>query len=133
MLPLGKAAELAAVGETDLAHSVAGFGRFRVNVYRQRGSVSLAIRRVVPGAPAIAELGVPPVVATLAGHRDGLVVISGPFASGKTTTAAAMVDHINAAEARHIGSHRGSHRGPPRRPDGHREPAGGRRRHPRCG
>jgi twitching motility protein PilT len=86
----------------DLAHSVPGLGRFRVNVYRQRGSVSLAIRRVVPGAPAIADLGVPPVVAELAGQRDGLVVISGPAASGKTTTAAAMIDHINATQARHI-------------------------------
>lgn len=102
LLPPGKAAEFKVNGETDLAHSVPGLGRFRVNVYRQRGSVSLAIRRVVPGAPAIADLGVPPVVATLAGQRNGLVIISGPAASGKTTTAAAMIDHINASQARHI-------------------------------
>lgn len=102
LLPPDKAAEFKANGETDLAHSVPGLGRFRVNVYRQRGSVSLAIRRVVPGAPAIADLGVPKVVADLAESRDGLVVISGPAASGKTTTAAAMIDHINAAQARHI-------------------------------
>ncbi len=61
-----KAAEFQALGETDLAHSVPGLGRFRVNVFRQRGSVSLAIRRVVPGAPAINDLGVPPIVADLA-------------------------------------------------------------------
>lgn len=97
-----KAAEFQATGETDLAHSVPGLGRFRVNVYRQRGSVSLAIRRVVPGAPSIADLGVPSVVADLASQRDGLVVISGPAASGKTTTAAAMIDHINASQSRHI-------------------------------
>lgn len=97
-----KAAEFQATGETDLAHSVPGLGRFRVNVYRQRGSVSLAIRRVVPGAPAIADLGVPSVVAELASQRDGLVIISGPAASGKTTTAAAMIDHINANQSRHI-------------------------------
>jgi twitching motility protein PilT len=97
-----KAEEFLATGETDLAHSVPGLGRFRVNVYRQRGSVSLAIRRVVPGAPAIADLGVPPVVAELAESRDGLILISGPAASGKTTTAAAMIDHINASQARHI-------------------------------
>lgn len=97
-----KAQEFKAAGETDLAHSVPGLGRFRVNVYRQRGSVSLAIRRVVPGAPSIAELGVPPVVADLASSRDGLVVIAGPAASGKTTTAAAMIDHINATQSRHI-------------------------------
>lgn len=97
-----KAAEFQATGETDLAHSVPGLGRFRVNVYRQRGSVSLAIRRVVPGAPSISDLGVPPVVAELASQRDGLVIISGPAASGKTTTAAAMIDHINASQSRHI-------------------------------
>jgi len=97
-----KAAEFQETGETDLAHSVPGLGRFRVNVYRQRGSVSLAIRRVVPGAPAIADLGVPQVVADLASSRDGLVIISGPAASGKTTTAAAMIDHINASQSRHI-------------------------------
>ena len=97
-----KAQEFQESGETDLAHSVPGLGRFRVNVYRQRGSVSLAIRRVVPGAPSIAELGVPQVVADLASSRDGLVVIAGPAASGKTTTAAAMIDHINASQSRHI-------------------------------
>ncbi len=102
LLPPDKAAEFKANGETDLAHSVPGLGRFRVNVYRQRGSVSLAIRRVVPGAPAIADLGVPKVVADLADSRDGLVVVSGPAASGKTTTSAAMIDHINASQARHI-------------------------------
>jgi twitching motility protein PilT len=102
LLPPDKAAEFKAHGETDMAHSVPGLGRFRVNVYRQRGSVSLAIRRVVPGAPAIADLGVPKVVADLAESRDGLVVISGPAASGKTTTSAAMIDHINASQARHI-------------------------------
>lgn len=97
-----KAEELQSTGETDLAHSVPGLGRFRVNVYRQRGSLSLAIRRVVPGAPAIADLGVPKVVADLAEQQDGLVIVSGPAASGKTTTAAAMIDHINASQPRHI-------------------------------
>jgi twitching motility protein PilT len=97
-----KAAEFAETGETDLAHSVPGLGRFRVNVYRQRGSVSMAIRRVVPGAPSIADLGVPNVVAELASSRDGLVIVSGPAASGKTTTSAAMIDHINASQSRHI-------------------------------
>lgn len=102
MLTPVKAAEFQEAGETDLAYSVPGLGRFRVNVYRQRGSVSLAIRRVVPGAPAIADIGVPPVVTELANARDGLVIISGPAASGKTTTAAAMLDHINASQAVHI-------------------------------
>ncbi|MEZ5137645.1 MAG: ATPase, T2SS/T4P/T4SS family [Acidimicrobiales bacterium] len=102
MLTPIKAEEFQRTGETDLAHSVPGLGRFRVNVYRQRGSVSLAIRRVVPGAPSIEDLGVPRVVADLADQRDGLVIISGPAASGKTTTAAAMIDHINGMQPRHI-------------------------------
>ena len=102
MLPPEKAQEFQEAGETDLAYSVPGMGRFRVNAFRQRGSVSLAIRRVVPGAPAIADLGVPSVVADLASSRDGLVIIAGPFASGRTTTAAAMLDHINASQAKHI-------------------------------
>lgn len=102
ILPPAKATEFQATGETDLAYSVPGLGRFRVNVYRQRGSVSLAIRRVVPGAPAIADLGVPPIVADLAAQRDGLVVVAGPAAAGKTTTASAMIDHLNASQARHI-------------------------------
>lgn len=97
-----KAEEFDRDGETDLAYSVPGLGRFRVNVYRQRGSVSLAIRRVVPGAPAIEDLGVPRIVADLAEQQEGLVIISGPAGSGRTTTAAAMIDHINGLEPRHI-------------------------------
>lgn len=102
LLTPDKALELQTRGETDLAHSIPGLGRFRVNVYRQRGSVSMSIRRVVPGAPPISELGVPPVVNDLGNARDGLVLISGPAASGKTTTAAAIVDHINASRSCHI-------------------------------
>ncbi|MCU1354011.1 MAG: Type pili twitching motility protein PilT [Acidimicrobiales bacterium] len=97
-----KAAEFTRSGEVDVAHSVPGLGRFRVNVYRQRGSASLAIRRVVPGAPAVTDLGVPPVVAQLASATDGLVVVAGPAASGKTTTVSAMIDHINSTQAKHI-------------------------------
>ena len=102
ILTPAKAEEFERNGEVDLAHGVSGLGRFRVNVYRQRGSVSLAIRRVVPGAPSIADLGVPPVVADLASQRDGLVVVSGPASSGKTTTAAAMIDHVNSFQPRHV-------------------------------
>ena len=59
LLPAAKAEELIDTGEVDVAHSVAGLGRFRVNVYRQRGSLGLAVRRVVPGAPAIGDLHLP--------------------------------------------------------------------------
>ena len=89
-------------GEVDVAHGVAGVGRFRINVFRQRGSLSLAIRRVVPGAPAIADLNLPPIVEKLAMEDAGLIVVAGPAASGKTTTVAAILDHVNTTRARHI-------------------------------
>ena len=97
-----KAEELLEPGEVDVAHGVAGVGRFRINVFRQRGSLSLAIRRVVPGAPAIADLNLPSIVEKLAMEDGGLIVVAGPAASGKTTTVAAILDHVNATRARHI-------------------------------
>ncbi|HEU5150736.1 MAG TPA: PilT/PilU family type 4a pilus ATPase [Iamia sp.] len=102
LLPVAKAEELLERGEVDVAHGVAGLGRFRINVFRQRGSLSLAIRRVVPGAPAIADLNLPPAVEKLAMDDAGLIVVAGPAASGKTTTVAAILDHVNATRARHI-------------------------------
>lgn len=102
LLPVQKAEELLERGEVDVAHGVAGVGRFRVNVFRQRGSLSLAVRRVVPGAPAIADLNLPAAVEKLAMEDDGLIVVAGPAASGKTTTVAALLDHVNATRSRHI-------------------------------
>ncbi len=94
--------ELLDVGEVDVAYSVAGVGRFRVNVYRQRGSVSLAIRRVVPGTPSMADLGLPTAVEKLASEDKGLVIVCGQGVSGRTTTAAAIIDFINATMPKHI-------------------------------
>ena len=102
LLPAAKAEELIDNGEVDVAHSVAGLGRFRVNVYRQRGSLGLAVRRVVPGAPAIGELHLPPVIERLAGEPHGLVIVTGAPASGRTTTVAGIIDHVNANRAAHI-------------------------------
>jgi twitching motility protein PilT len=102
LLPVNKAEELLDRGEVDVAHGVPGVGRFRINVFRQRGSLSLAIRRVVPGAPAIADLNLPPVVEKLAMEEAGLIIVAGPAASGKTTTVASILDHVNATRARHI-------------------------------
>ena len=88
--------------EADFAYSVAGVGRFRVNVYYQRSSVALAFRRVrsVPGS--LEELGLPSAVSRLAEERRGLVLVTGPTGSGKTTTLAAMIDYINSVRACHI-------------------------------
>jgi twitching motility protein PilT len=102
LLPIDRAEELAEQGEVDVAHSVAGMGRFRVNVYRQRGSLGIAIRRVIPGAPSIADLNLPPVLERLAAEEHGLVLVTGPASCGKTTTVAAMLDHVNNNRARHV-------------------------------
>jgi twitching motility protein PilT len=89
-------------GEIDFAHSEPGLGRFRVNVFQQRGSVAIAIRRVLPGSPTFETLGLPPAVRVLADEVRGLVLVTGPTSSGKTTTTAAMVNHINATRSCHI-------------------------------
>ena len=88
--------------EVDFAYSLAGTGRFRVNAYYQRSSVALAMRRVRPNAATVEELGLPKVVDRLAEEMRGLVLVTGPTGSGKTTTLAAMVDHINHIRSCHV-------------------------------
>jgi twitching motility protein PilT len=88
--------------EVDFAYGLAGCGRFRVNAYFQRGSVALAMRRVRASAATVGELGLPDVVNRLAGEMRGLVLVTGPTGSGKTTTLAAMVDHINHNRSCHV-------------------------------
>ena len=102
ILPRDRADEFVATAEADFALSVAGLGRFRVNVFRQRGSVGLVLRRVLPGTPSFESLGLPPVVRRLADEQRGLVLVTGPTGSGKTTTVAAMIDHINESRAANI-------------------------------
>ena len=89
-------------GEADFAYSEPGLGRFRVNAYQQRGSVAIACRRVLPGSPGFETLGLPPVVQKLADEHRGLLLVTGPTSSGKTTTTAAMINHINATRSCHI-------------------------------
>jgi twitching motility protein PilT len=88
--------------EVDFAYSLGGTGRFRVNAYYQRSSVALAMRRVRANAATVGELGLPEVVTRLAEEMRGLVLVTGPTGSGKTTTLAAMVDHINHLRSCHI-------------------------------
>jgi twitching motility protein PilT len=88
--------------ESDLAYSLPGVARFRVNVFRQRGSVSVVLRLVRVGSPSFEELGLPPVVRDLVDQPRGLVLVTGPTGSGKTTTLSAMIDHINATRPCHI-------------------------------
>jgi twitching motility protein PilT len=102
IMPKNRAEEFIETGEADFAHSVSGLGRFRVNVHRQRGCVGLVLRRVQSSIPSFDSLGLPPAVRRLAENPRGLVLVTGPTGSGKTTTLAAMVDHINSTMSRHI-------------------------------
>jgi twitching motility protein PilT len=102
IMPKQRAEEFLAIGEADFAYSVAGLGRFRVNVMRQRGSVGLVLRRVSQTIPSFEDLGLPPVVRRLAENPRGLVLVTGPTGSGKTTSLACMIDHINETMSRHI-------------------------------
>ncbi|CAN5778803.1 type IV pilus twitching motility protein PilT [soil metagenome] len=97
-----KTAEFQRAGEVDFAHSEHGVGRFRVNVHRQRGSTAIAIRLVLPGAPTFSTLGLPSAVQSLANEQRGLLLVTGPTSSGKTTTTGAVINHINSTRPCHI-------------------------------
>ena len=96
------AAVLKEMGEVDFAYGEPGVGRFRVNVHKQRGSVAIAARLVLPGAPSFDELMLPPVVEALANEHRGLLLVTGPTSSGKTTTTGAIINHINTTRPCHI-------------------------------
>ena len=102
IMPKQRAEEFLATSDADFAYSVSGLGRFRVNVMRQRGSVGLVLRRVQSDIPSFEELGLPPVVRKLAEHERGLVLVTGPTGSGKTTTLGSMIDYINETQKKHI-------------------------------
>jgi twitching motility protein PilT len=88
--------------EADFACSLPGVGRFRVNAFRSRGTVGIVFRRVAIGAIALEDLGLPPAVGQLALEPRGLVLVTGPTGSGKTTTLAAMIDRINSMREVHV-------------------------------
>jgi twitching motility protein PilT len=89
-------------GEVDFAYAIPGLARFRVNAFRQRGSVSIVARAIPVSIRGVDELRLPPVINTLAEEERGLVLLTGTTGSGKSTTLAAMVDHINQTRPRHI-------------------------------
>ncbi|MEA1902811.1 MAG: PilT/PilU family type 4a pilus ATPase [Actinomycetota bacterium] len=89
------AADFEASGTADFAYGKHEIGRFRVTAFRQRGSVSLVLRRVVPGSKTFAQLGVPKIIEKISNADSGLVLITGPSGSGKTTTISSMIDWIN--------------------------------------
>lgn len=86
----------------DFALTAPEVGRLRVSVYRQRGTPALAIRRISSTVPALESLNLPASLINLASHRRGLILVTGPTGSGKSTTLASMIDRINRTESRHI-------------------------------
>jgi twitching motility protein PilT len=88
--------------EVDLAYGVPGLGRFRVNVFQQRGTLGVVLRVIPFKILSIEQLMLPKVLEKVAGEQRGLVVVTGTTGSGKSTTLAAMIDHINANETCHI-------------------------------
>ena len=96
------AAEFAETGEADFAYMNDEIGRFRVNAFRQRSHVGLVLRRVSVGAIPLRDLGVPEAVYGLAMEPRGLILVTGPTGSGKTTTLAGMIDEINNRRDVHI-------------------------------
>jgi twitching motility protein PilT len=82
-------------GEVDFSYGAPGLGRFRCNLFRQRGSPALAMRVINRTIRSIAELGLPNILQDLCAKRDGLVLVTGPTGSGKSTTLASMIDLIN--------------------------------------
>src|SRR6476469_9337715 len=88
--------------EVDLAYSVPGLGRFRCNIFQQRGTVGLVLRVIPMQIRTIEELGLPPVLDRISGEERGLVLVTGTTGSGKSTTLAAMIDHINRTRSAHV-------------------------------
>jgi twitching motility protein PilT len=88
--------------ELDFGYTLPGVGRLRCNAAQQRGSISLAVRLLPPKIPTIDELELPQICKDLALRPRGLVIVTGPTGSGKTTTIAAMIQHLNTQETRHV-------------------------------
>jgi Tfp pilus assembly protein, pilus retraction ATPase PilT len=88
--------------EVDLAYSVPGLGRFRCNIFQQRGTVGLVLRVIPMQIRTIDELGLPQIMKKIAEEERGLVLVTGTTGSGKSTTLAAMIDFINKSRASHV-------------------------------
>lgn len=90
------------VGELDFSYSIQGVGRFRVNAFRQRGSDAMALRAVAAQVPTLEKLNMPSVLKELTNKTRGLILVTGPTGSGKSTTLAAMINEINQNRSCHI-------------------------------
>ena len=90
------------VSEVDIGYGVSGLGRFRANIFQQRGTVGIVVRVIPDKTRNITELSLPPVIEKIAEEQRGLILVTGTTGSGKSTTLAAMIDHINAIRTGHI-------------------------------
>ncbi len=88
--------------ETDLAYGIAGLGRFRVNVFQQRGTIGIVFRVIPFGVKSIDQLNLPKIIESIAMEQRGLVLVTGTTGSGKSTTLAGMIDYINSNRTCHI-------------------------------
>ena len=88
--------------EVDSAYSVPGLGRFRCNVFQQRGTTGLVLRVIPTSIKSIDDLGLPPVLKRIAAEERGLILVTGTTGSGKSTTLAALINHINSTRSAHI-------------------------------
>jgi len=90
------------VSEVDIGYGVSGLGRFRANIFQQRGTVSIVLRVIPDHNKSVAQLGLPPVIERIAEERRGLILVTGSTGSGKSTTLASMIDCINSTRSGHI-------------------------------
>jgi twitching motility protein PilT len=97
-----KRQEFSEDNEVDFSFELPDVARFRVNAYRQRGAVSMVLRAIPFGIKTIAQLDIPPVVQKLAEEERGLILVTGATGSGKSTTLASMIDHINTNMSKHV-------------------------------
>jgi len=102
ILPAGNKAEFERGWDTDFAYEIAGHGRFRVNAFRDRHGVGAVFRHIPDALKTFEELGLPPIIAEFCMLSKGLVLVTGPTGSGKSTTLAAMVDYINRNRKDHM-------------------------------
>lgn len=90
------------VSEVDIGYGLSGLGRFRANIFQQRGTVSIVLRVIPDHNKSVAQLGLPPVIEKIAEERRGLILVTGATGSGKSTTLASMIDCINSMRSGHI-------------------------------
>jgi twitching motility protein PilT len=102
MMPERKAIAFREINEADFSYALEGVGRFRVNIFRQRDKVGLAIRRIRMEIPSFEDLHLPPIVQNLAETTRGLILVTGPAGVGKTTTIGSIIGYINASRCAHI-------------------------------